>query len=178
MSSEAGIGLEYPVRVMGGDGTILWAGCGFPATVANAISGESSATISPGQAVAFDASGLIVQPWDQATTVAPKKQVLSVKLATTTGNLDSFVGVALTKAVAGAPVIVCKRGVVPVLSSAVGTIRQNCVASATAGTVTPQNNAGTAPGGTLGHVVKIGGTTGGATDSGSSSYPIVAVNPF
>lgn len=183
------IQLEYPVLITGGDGSALWFGCGSVATVVRGVNTDTSA-IAAGQAVAWDPSGLRIQPWDRSASSGPIQQIPAHKLATTTGNLDSFAGVALAPAPAAATaptgqsypisgtLLAGPGSVVPVKSTAVGTIRYNCVASATAGSITPQSAIGTAPGATLGHVVKIGGTTGGTTDSGSSSYPLVAVNIY
>lgn len=177
------IQLEYPILVTGGDGTTLWYGCGSNVNVQRGVSTEATATVSPGQALSWDPSGLRMQPWDRSATSTPLKQVAAVKLSTTTGNLDSFAGVALTVAAAniavptdGTMLTFAGHGsVVPVKSTAVGTIRFNCAASATAGSITPTSAVPSAPGSHLGRVVKIGGTTGGTTDSGSASYVLCAV---
>ena len=177
------IQLEYPILITGGDGSTLWFGCGSNINLQRGVSTEATATVAPGQALAWDASGLRVQPWDRSASSGPLQQIIAVKLATTTGNLDSFAGVALTTAPANVAVpttgtMVTFAGpgsVVPVKSTAAGTVRFNCAPSATAGSITPTSAVPTAPGSHLGRVVKIGGTTGGTTDSGSASYVICAV---
>ena len=175
MSNESGLGLQYPLLITGGDGSTLWAGIGIVSDVCR-VTNTDTVAISPGQAVMWDQSATIVQAPDQAASVAPVKQVAAGKLAITTATAI-FAGVALTKAAVGEIVVLAAGGsVVPVKSTATGTATYNCIASTTAGSVLPQLALATAPGSTLGHVVKIAGTTGGTTDSGSASYVVVAVN--
>lgn len=173
------LNLEYPISIVAADGTTQWQGFGYVhATIEHAVNGETSASIAAGQAVAWDTGGSMrVHTPDRTLANGPLKQVMKVKLATSTGDLDQFAGVALRPAVVGERVLIATTGsVVPVKTTAAGTVRQNCIRSATAGSITPQDNLDTAPRGALGKVVKIAGKTGGDTDSGSESYLICAVH--
>jgi len=180
------IQLEYPINVTGGDGTLLWTGVGVVGTILRGVNSDTANAVAAGQALAWDASGLRIQPWDRTLASGPLQQVPAVKLATTTGNLDTFAGVALTPAVVApatgtkwAQVFIAGAGsVVPVKSTAAGTVRWNCAPSATAGSITPTSAVPGAPGSHLGRVVKIAGAVGGTTDSGSANYVICAVGGY
>lgn len=174
------VNLEYPITIKGADGADMWLGCGFvQQAIEGVVNGEASAAVAAGQALVYDTGGAImIQTPDRAVASGPLKQVVKAKLATSTGDMDQFIGVALRPAPAGAQVLIAGAGsVVPVKTTAAGTIRQNCIRSATAGSITPQDALDTAPRGVLGKVVKIAGATGGTTDSGSASYLICAVDP-
>lgn len=174
------LNLEYPISIVAADGTTQWQGFGYVhSTIEHAVNGEASAAIAAGQAVAWDTGGSMrVHTPDRTLASGPLKQVMKVKLSTSTGDIDQFAGVALRPAIVGERVLIAAAGsVVPVKTTAAGTVRQNCIRSATAGSITPQDALDTAPRGNLGKVVKIAGSTGGDTDSGSASYLICAVNP-
>ena len=190
MANESGIGLEYPIRVMGGDGTVLWQGCGFPSDIVRAQNYATTA-ISPGHALVYFGQLLMVP--NAAATATRIQQVLKVRLSNTTGSYDrGWAGVALTNAQAcaaagdttGGLVVIAQGGVVPVRSLASGSLTANLageyvISSTTDGTVNATSSLPTVPIGYLGKVVTggIAGTTGGTTDSGSGSILIVAVSP-
>jgi hypothetical protein len=169
------LNLEYPVSIVGADGTAVWTGCGFVKDQTIVLNSDAAA-ITPGDAVGWDQANTIIQAWSQASTVAPRKQVLKGLRAITTGNKDMFIGVAIKPAAVGAFVAVATDGsVVAVKATADGTEQQNCIGSTTAGQVTAQDALATAPNGTLGKVIKIRGATGGTTDSGSTTQLICAI---
>lgn len=166
--------LEYPIKVQGADGTTLWKGCGYVQNAEEFSNGEASTAFAVGEAAAWDLTNLRIQT---PAATAAIKQAAPVKRAITTGNQDCFVGVAISPGGVGEKVVVATDGsVVPVKITATGTQQQNLIGSTTAGSVTPQDNLATGPNGTLGKLLVIGGTTGAPTDSGSSSYGIVAIN--
>lgn len=176
MANESGIMLEFPYTLTGPTGTAYWTGCGRLGNVVRATNAEASTAIAPGDVLSWDISTVMQAP-DRATTLEAVRQFANVKLATTTGSLDILCGVAVTPAAVGQEVIIAAGGsLVCAKATANGTRRQNLITSATAGQVTPQDALPAVPASNLGHVVKIRGTTGGATDSGSAAMVLAAVN--
>lgn len=171
--------IEYPFFVTGADGNIVWNGIGYMHDAVVVVNRDAAA-FAAGQAIVHDTVGgkTYAQPWDRTQAAGAIRQEVAALLCDSDTSADQFIGVAIKSAAVATQCVVAGDGsVMPVKATAAGTVRQNCVASATAGSITAQDALPTAPAGVLGKVVKIAGATGGTTDSGSASYLVCAVNP-
>jgi len=163
------INLETPLKVYGGDGTVLYEGSAWLG-VCQVV--KATTAITQADAVALDPATFLLQADNLAATATIVANVLGCRPAITTGSYDrGLVGVALGTAAANALCAVAGEGSIVTVktASATGTIGRHVLCSSTAGSVTDSATAPTNPVQSPGYTVKPSGTTGGVTDTGTAT---------
>lgn len=182
------VGFQVPFKLISPDGSVtVYSGGGKIENTFEFVSAEASATFSQQEAVRLSAATVLC-----STTVAANVQAEELYGLRVASAADvAFLGVCLQTLLFGKKGWAAGSGsmlIVNSLTSASLTSNANgatVIGSATAGAVnaTTNNAAGSATalaaGGTkLGIVIKIAGTTGGATDTGSATQLGVLVSPW
>jgi hypothetical protein len=178
------INLRLPLKIIGGDGTVLFSGSGLFGIVYTAR--VVNATVLVGDGVAIDPTTFIIVGGSFVAAVdtgAPAENVYTCRKMITTGNFDrGIMGVAITSAPVGSEIAIAGIGSIALVNVAAstGTLGQFANPTTTAGLAVSSTTALTAPQEYLGKFWKPSGSatpTGGATDTGSASKAAVLVNP-
>lgn len=173
--SQSSVGMELPLKVTGGDGTVLWLGVGMLGVCRAIKNTEATSQIGEAMHVILDTANSIFMASNSAATATAVATVMAGKIGSTTP--PSSLGFALGAIDAGATGEVAAAGSICLArtASATGTIGQHILGGA-AGVVTnsatPPSAAAVSPGYTL----KPSGTTGGATDTGTATRILVQVS--
>lgn len=172
------INLRTPIKVIGGNNTVVYQGTSILGFVYKV---KSAVAITAAMGVVLDAAtATLNSDTSYTSTAAISDLLLSGRPCNTTGSYNKgWLGVALESGAAGDEILVAGPGSITYAQTDVaGALGQHVLAHATAdGSVTANAAVGANPINALGYVMKPGGTTGGATDTGSGTRLCVMVLP-
>lgn len=167
------LNMEVPLRVTGPDGTVLWQGSGILGVVYGAIC--RVAAITESNALMLDPATTLLQASNMLATGNPLAgaggalpNVLSAK-PTTGAAVQGVLGCALNSAAIGAQVVVAGPGSIALCTTATAGTLGHYAVPAAAGSTTQTAVGVAGPNQNVGRVVKIAGTSGGFTDTGTAT---------
>lgn len=172
------INLRTPIKVIGGNNTVVYQGTSILGFVYKV---KAAVAISAAFGVVLDTATSTLNTDTAYTSSATISDLLLAgRPCNTTGGYNTgWLGVALETGAAGDEILVAGPGSITyAAATAAGTFGHHVLAHAsTDGNVASAAAIGANPIHGLGYVMKPGGTTGGATDTGSATRLCVMVVP-